>query len=389
MKNMTKSTKIILCVIAATLVLCAVIIAVSVGINHKKEQPTAPVISDTTETAATSSFFDIDDPTQTTETTTDATAALAKEILGKWTDSAGMSGYEFFEGGKVTVTYFNLTVPILNLPLSGTADGTYSLNGDRLSISYSIYTKAINFEFIAKVENSQLSLKNLEDGDVSIYMRGTPEMASEIPQDGSVDDELTGTWGSADATMRYQFDGNGIVVMAFANADLPQVSRKPVSGSYTGVYVTNGSELTIQFLRDGERATQKYSYSAGTKTLSLTDNKGNTILFLRDGIGALPEGTSNEEDLIGKWRDSTGARGYRFMDGGLVEITYVDINIPVVNIPINGSFRGSYEVEGNTLTLRYSAYTRSVTETFTFSVSGNALTLTNTETGAVSTYTKS
>lgn len=389
MKNMTKSTKVILCVIAATLLLCAVIIAVSVGLHHKIEEPVTQALPDSSTAATTTSFFDLDSSTDATEPSTEAASSLGKEILGKWTDSAGMSGYEFFENGKVTVTYFNLTVPILNLPLSGTADGTYTLNGDRLEIAYSIYSKAIDYRFTASVENNRLSLKNLEDGDVSVYMRGTPEMASEIPQNGSVDDELTGTWGSADATMRFQFDGNGIVVMAFAKAELPQVSRKPVSGSYTGVYMTTGSELTIQFLLDGERATQKYTYNAGTKTLSLTDNKGNTILFLRDGIGALPENTSREEDLIGKWRDSTGSRGYRFMDGGLVEITYVDINLPVINIPINGSFRGSYEVNGETVTLRYSAYTRSVTESFTFSVSGSTLTLTNTETGAVFVYTRS
>ena len=389
MKKMTKSTKIILCVIAATLLLCAIIIAVSVGVRHKKEQTTTQAILDTSSVSTTSSFFDIDSPTEKTDAAVDNAQSLEKELLGKWTDSAGMSGYEFFDNGKVTVTYFNLTVPILNLPLSGTADGTYLLSGDRLEISYSIYTKAIHYVFNAQIENSQLTLKNIEDGKVSVYMRGTPSMASEIPESGSVDDELTGTWGSADATMRFQFDGNGIVVMAFAKADLPQISRKPISGSYTGVYIANGSEMTIQFLLDGERATQTYQYSVGTKTLALTDNKGNTILFLRDGIGALPENTSREEDLIGKWRDATGARGYRFMDGGLVEITYVDINIPVINIPINGSFRGSYEVNGDTLTLRYSAYTRSVTENFTFSVSENALTLTNTETGAVSTYTKS
>ena len=385
MKKMTKSTKVILCAIAATLVLCAVIIAVSVGIRHKNEPTTQPVIESTAATGETTTYFDLSGESTTADTTANT---LEKDILGKWTDSAGMSGYEFFDDGRVTVTYFNLTVPILNLPLSGTADGTYTLDSDTLSVSYSIYTKAINYTFTASVEDNRLSLTNHEDGKISVYMRGAPSMASEIPQSGLVDDELTGTWGSADATMRFQFD-DGIVTMAFAKAELPQVSRKAISGSYTGVYMTEGNHLTIQFLLDGERATQTYTYSAGTKTLSLTDNKNNTILFLRDGIGALPENTTNEEDLIGKWRDGTGARGYRFMDGGLVEITYVDIEIPVVNIPINGSYRGSYEVNGDTLTIRYSVYTRSVTEVFTFSVTGNALTLTNKDTGAVTTYTRS
>lgn len=388
MKKLSKSTKIILCVIAATLLLCAVIVAVSVGVHHKKDQPTTQAVSDSSASASTTSYFDIDASSDPGTTVPGDYGVLQKAILGKWTDSSGMSGYEFSENGKVKVTYFNLTVPILNLPLSGTADGTYTLVQDTLSISYSIYSKAINYSFIASVENERLTLQNKEDGKVSVYMRGSPDMASEIPESASVDDELTGTWGSADATIRYQFDGNGIVTMAFAKADLSQISSKPVSGTYTGVYVTEGDKLTIQFLYDGARATQRYTYSAGTKTLSLTDQQGGTILFLRDGIGALPENTSREEDLLGKWRDSTGSRGYRFMDGGIVEITYVDINIPVVNIPINGSFRGTYDVDGDTLTLRYSAYTRTVTERFTFSVSGNALTLTNQETGAVSSFTR-
>lgn len=390
MKKMTKSTKIILCVIAATLLLCAVIIGVSVGINHKKEPETTPLSQTQSSQENTSSYFDIDS-TEPSQSDANDKTSLQSAILGKWTDSAGMSGYEFFENGKVTVTYFNLTVPILNLPLSGTADGTYTLDGEMLAVSYSIYSKAINYHFYVSFDESntnQLKLTNQEDGKTSVYMRGAPSMASEIPESGKVDDELTGTWGSADATIRYQFDGNGIVTMAFAKAELPEASRKEISGSYTGVYVTEGDKLTIQFLLDGERATQSYSYSASTKTLSLVDNKGNTILFLRDGIGALPEGTTREEDLLGKWRDSTGSRGYRFMDGGLVEITYVDINIPVVNIPINGSFRGTYDIDGDTLVLRYSAYTRTVTERFSFSVSGNALTLTNLDSGAETTYTR-
>ena len=387
MKNMTKSTKIILCVVAATLVLCAIIIAVSVGIRNKNKPVTEPVSQTTFTPETTTDFFDLSTTGgENTEGTTQTD--LSKEILGKWTDSAGMSGYEFFENGRVSVTYFNLTVPILNLPLNGTADGTYTLNGSTLSVAFSIYSKAINYVYTASVTDNQLTLRDNEDGKTSIYMRGTPDMASEIPESGAVDDELTGTWGSSDATMRYQFDGNGIVTMAFAKAELPQVSRKAISGSYTGIYATQGSTLTIQFLLDGERATQTYTYSTSTKTLSLTDNKGNTVLFLRDGVGALPEETVQQEDIRGKWRDATGARGYQFLDGGIAEITYVDIKIPVINIPINGSFRGSYEIVDNTLTVRYSAYTRAVTERFTFAVSGNTLTLTNQDTGAVSTYTR-
>jgi hypothetical protein len=42
--------------------------------------------------------------------------------------------------------------------------------------------------------------------------------------------------------------------------------------------------------------------------------------------------------------------GYEFKEGGVVVITYVNLTVPVVNIPINGSFTGSYSISGNKVT---------------------------------------
>ena len=57
-------------------------------------------------------------------------------------------------------------------------------------------------------------------------------------------------------------------------------------------------------------------------------------------------------------------------------------------MPINGKFKGTYSVNGNEITLRYSALGRYVSSTYTYSISGNTLTMTDKDSGKVSTYTK-
>ena len=46
-------------------------------------------------------------------------------------------------------------------------------------------------------DSDTITVTRQEDGKTAVYMRGAPSMASEIPESGKVDDELTGTWGSA------------------------------------------------------------------------------------------------------------------------------------------------------------------------------------------------
>ena len=57
-------------------------------------------------------------------------------------------------------------------------------------------------------------------------------------------------------------------------------------------------------------------------------------------------------------------------------------------MPINGTYTGTYSVEGDQLTIRYSAFGKAITDVYTFSVENNALVLTNVENGKVSTYMK-
>ncbi|MBR3094936.1 MAG: hypothetical protein IKH12_05035, partial [Clostridia bacterium] len=75
-----------------------------------------------------------------------------------------------------------------------------------------------------------------------------------------------------------------------------------------------------------------------------------------------------------------------FKEGGIVELTLVNFTVPVINMPINGTYNGTYQVDGDKLTIRYSVFGKSITDVYRFSVEGGTLTLTNEENGKVSSY---
>lgn len=101
-----------------------------------------------------------------------ACAGPEKKILGKWMDSSNMSGYDFQEEGIVELTYANFTVPVVNIPFTGTVKGTYSLGEDNtLTITYSIYSKSITKTYTYSIEDSALTLVEKESGDRFVYIR--------------------------------------------------------------------------------------------------------------------------------------------------------------------------------------------------------------------------
>lgn len=101
-----------------------------------------------------------------------ACAGPEKKILGKWMDSSNMSGYDFQEEGIVELTYANFTVPVVNIPFTGTVKGTYSLGEDNtLTITYSIYSKSITKTYTYSIEDSALTLVEKESGNRSVYIR--------------------------------------------------------------------------------------------------------------------------------------------------------------------------------------------------------------------------
>lgn len=381
---MKKSTKILIGAVAATLVVCILIVVIA----SRNKKPASPETTLTEPTGTT--YFDLDttatQPTITNPAVSDSAtvpADLGLAILGKWMDSANMSGYEFFNDGTCSVTYVNLTIPFINLPINGTAAGTYSLNGNELTTKYSIYTKTITKRFFASVSGSELSLKDLEDGEVSTYRHAAANAEfSTVP--AKADDDLTGTWVNGDASVRYIFNEDATVNITFVGYKDKSISRKELSGSYTGLYMTQGNFVTIQFMLDGDKVTLEYTFSVSRNSLSLTDKNNETTLFVRAGTGSQSYATA--DDLLGKWQDSTGTNGFTFKEGGIVDLTLVNFTVPVINMPINGTYSGTYSVDGDRLTIRYSVFGKAVTDVYTFSVEGNSLVLTNVENGKISTY---
>lgn len=370
---MAKSTKIIMIVFCSLVaVLCVAIGVSTLKTESEKKGEGMPTVSQNSNVASTSS-----------ETTTAKSESLSQKILGKWRDSADMSGYEFFEDGTVEITYVNLTVPIINLPVNGTTKGVYTLEGDKLTTKFTIYSATIEDIFTVSINGNNLSLTSLEDLETTTYMRAKKEaetttaktttLPSTTKKQESVlyDDELIGSWETGSGTA-YSFDYDGKL----------EITKN--TKSFSGVYFTDEGKITLQYADADKKVTEKYTYSVSKNTLSLSKN-GNETLLTREGTGSV---ASDEDDLLGVWRDSTDMSGFEFKPDGICEITYMNFTVPVVNIPINGTYTGVYEIKGNKLTVSVNIYGTGLNDEFEFSVTGNTLKMKNTDTGTVYTYTK-
>lgn len=309
-------------------------------------------------------------------------SSLSSQLLGIWRDGANMSGYEFKEGGKATLTYINLDIPGLE-SFNGGVDGAYTLEGDKLTISTSIYAGTITNTYTASVSGNVLTLVNSEDGSVSTYMRAEsintnistdatepstqPSTQPEEP-DGT---DLAGSWNNSDASVKYIFNADGTVLFSRNGND------------FSGVYIIDRDEVSIQFTSGVDRITEEFEYRVMGNTLTLEGRYGD---FTLTRSGTVPSaGTS--EDLLGTWRDGADMSGYEFKDAGIVNITYVNITVPVLNIPINGTYTGSYVINGEKITINASIYGATISNTYTYSINGNVLTLTSDD-GNVATYMK-
>ncbi len=378
---MDKSTKIIAGLLAAIVVVFAVVVVITTSAMRKDDDPTVTGTQAPTVTVAP----DVTTTPTTTEPTVPPTP-LSELILGQWTDSANMSGYAFYADGTVEMTYVNLTVPVINIPINGVSKGTYTLDGDKLTTKFSIYSATIENKYTVKVENNSLSMKDHEDGETATYQRAS-SVSTTVPvntQEATQVDEIVGSWVNDNSTVRYAFNDGGTLKVTYSNAKVASISTDILNGEYTGVYLTDGNSIIIQFTVDGQKVTQRCDFTVSKNTLSLTDETGNTNLYVREGTSIVTPGSGA---LIGKWADSAGMSGYEFKEGGVVVITYVNLTVPVVNIPINGSFTGSYSISGNKVTISYSIYGNSMVDTYEYSVNGNSLTF-KADDGNISTYIK-
>ena len=384
---MTKSTKIMVSVIGAVLAVCITVTAgVSISKSGGSPDKTTTISNSINSETTTENYI-------VTETTAPV-LSLAEQIIGQWTDSANMSGYKFYKDGLVEVTYVNLTVPVVNMPINGTAKGNYSLNGDELTVSFSIYSKTITKKYTASVENNVLRLIDKEDGETGTYSRlsaSAVETTANVNNTTTVSDVniqetgLTGNWISGSGDIKYTFNENSTLTVTLSNARIPAVSDIILSGTYSGVYMTDETDMTIviQYTVSDKKITEKFKYNLTNNALSLENEEGETTIFVRQ---AAVLQSADPSALIGYWSDSADMSGYNFKDGGIVEITYVNFTVPVVNMPINGTYQGTYTVSGNTLTITSSIYSSTTVNSYTYSVENNVLTLINDGDGEISTY---
>lgn len=367
-----QSKKIITIAVSAILILGLAGVGIY-GITNSNDG-TDPT-SSTADAVSTTDIPSVSDTT--TQVSTTAAPDIRAAILGKWTDSANMSGYHFYEDGTVEMTYVNLTIPVINIPINGTSKGVYSIEGDKLTTKFSIYSATIENTYTVMVENNTLTMFNVSEGEKATYARAVAEegtTAEEVSATVSpeIDEtEIVGSWISGDGTVSYSFSKDG--TMSFTlDGDV-----------FTGVYMAIGDEVTIQYTAGRRKVTEKYTYKISKNSLSLEDGKDTTIL-IRRGTQYVP---SAESELLGKWRDGADMSGYEFLEGGVAKITYVNLTIPVINMPINGTFTGSYTVNGDKLTVNFTIYGNAITDSFTFSVKDNVLSLIDAE-GENATYFK-
>ncbi len=370
---MSKSSKVMLSVIGAVLAVC-VLITVVVSVSKKNEN-----------SGNSNSFADNTNILVTDRNTQAAVNNLAADIIGKWTDSANMSGYEFFADGSVVVTYVNLTVPVVNFPINGSAKGSYTLSGNDLTVNFSIYSKTITKSFTASVLNNSLTLINKENSETSTYKREGTQAVEEstensvsVPQKG-----IVGAWENGDGSIKYIFDENSKFTVIYKNANDPAVSGEKLQGTFNGVYMLNNEKVTVQFNYKSKKITREFVYLISGSTMSFTDSKDDTTILVR---GTMTQ--TGADSLLGKWSDSTGMSSFDFKQGGVVNITYVNFVVPVINMPIDGTVVGSYVVKDNTVTISSSIYSKTIKNTYIFTVDGNSLILTDVNDNTVSTYIK-
>ncbi len=108
-----------------------------------------------------------------------------KAILGSWRDSTQTMGYEFKENNAVTVTFLDITVPIVNLPYKGTVEGTYQItkrdDGNYyVTITYTVFATSVTKDYMFTVEGNALTLTDVQDGKVVVYM-AYEEAQSTVP----------------------------------------------------------------------------------------------------------------------------------------------------------------------------------------------------------------
>ena len=267
------NTKRILLVLIAALVMAScVAFGYFIAKNPAENHSIIASSYENSENTQESSVPQTEDKTENTEQNTQGTSqntsetqkdtGVGRHILGAWTDNANFSGYEFFEDNTMKVTYFNMASIGLEDVIEGTYSGTYTLDGNALTVSYTIYSKAVTKSYKVKVDENTLTLTD-ESGDEAIYVR--KDAASKME---NADKELLGAWSST--LSGYEFKDTGVVTITYI--DLSSIGiNLPISGKVDGIYTLDGDTLTVKYSIYSGVIEKTYKYSVSGDTLTLTD----------------------------------------------------------------------------------------------------------------------
>lgn len=88
-----------------------------------------------------------------------------------------------------------------------------------------------------------------------------------------------------------------------------------------------------------------------------------TVFLMVPAFGCHPAKPADADALIGTWKDSYGLTEYQFQSGGAMKISALKL----------GSFKGTYQIDGDKITIRYRVLVKDVVNTYTFRIDGNTL----------------
>lgn len=77
----------------------------------------------------------------------------------------------------------------------------------------------------------------------------------------------------------------------------------------------------------------------------------------------------NPDSIVGTWKDSYGLTEYKFEDGGKMKIEALNL----------GSFKGTYRIEGDKISMEYQVALSKVKDSYTMKLDGNTLYLNDKE----------
>lgn len=88
-----------------------------------------------------------------------------------------------------------------------------------------------------------------------------------------------------------------------------------------------------------------------------------TLLLLLSVFGCRPAKPAGADALVGTWKDSYGLTEYQFQSGGVMKLSALKL----------GTFKGTYQTDGDKITIRYRVLVKDIVNTYRFRVDGNTL----------------